>query len=91
MTKTVQMVPLKVSTHWRYLYQDVRKTWLEISKMKSYGEYSRAIICIHMVKNTSDLVHDNEKKADHQNLRTGKRGTFYVKRKCCRKKWETSM
>ena len=49
-------VPLKVSIHWPYLHQDARKTWLEISKMKYYGKYSKATICRNMVKNISDLV-----------------------------------
>ena len=83
------MVPPKVSIQWRYLHQDAGKTWLEISKMKSYGKYSKATICRHLVKNIGDLVPGNEKKTDHQNFRTDKRGTLYVKLKCCGKKWET--
>ena len=45
MTKILQRVPLEVSIHWHYLHQDGRKTWLEISKMKSHGKYSKATIC----------------------------------------------
>ena len=63
MTKILQRVPLEVSIHWHYLNQDGRKTWLEISKMKSHGKYSKATICRHMVKNTSDLVPDKQKKS----------------------------
>ena len=56
MTKSMTKVPPKVSIHQRYLHQDSRKTWLEISKMKSYGKYSKATICRNMVKNIGDLV-----------------------------------
>ena len=41
---------LEVSIHWRYLHQDRRKPWLEISKMKSCGKYSEATICRHIFK-----------------------------------------
>ena len=42
---------------------DGRKTWLEIlSTMKSYGKYSKATICRHMVQNISDLVPDKRKQ-----------------------------
>ena len=51
---------MEVSIHWRY--QDVGKTWFEISKMKSYGKYSKATICRHMVKNIGDLVPDKRKQ-----------------------------
>ena len=51
MTKNLQRVPLEVSIHWHYLHQDGGKTWFEISKTKSYGKYSKATICRHMVKN----------------------------------------
>ena len=62
MTKVLQRVPLEVSFHWRYLHQDGRKTWLEISKMKSYGKYSKATFCRHMVKNIGDLILDKRKQ-----------------------------
>ena len=62
MTKNLQRVSLEVSIHWRYLHQDAGKTWFEISKMKSYGKYSKAIICRHMVKNIGDLVPDKRKQ-----------------------------
>ena len=61
-TKVLQRVPLEVSFHWRYLHQDGRKTWLEISKMKSYGKYSKATFCRHMVKNIGDLILDKRKQ-----------------------------
>ena len=62
MTKNLQRVSLEVSIHWRYLHQDAGKTWFEISKMKSYGKYSKATICRHMVKNIGDLVPDKRKR-----------------------------
>ena len=62
MKKVLQGVPLEVSIHWRYLHQDGRKTWLEISKMKSYGKYSKATICRIMVKKIRDLVLDKRKQ-----------------------------
>ena len=62
MTKNLQRVSLEVSIHWRYLHQDAGKTWFEISKMKSYGKYSKATICRHMVKNIGDLVPDKRKQ-----------------------------
>ena len=62
MTKNLQRVSLEVSIHWRYLHQDGGKTWFEISKMKSYGKYSKATICRHMVKNIGDLVPDKRKQ-----------------------------
>ena len=58
MTKILQIVPLEVSIHGRYLHQDGRKTLLEISKMKTYGKYSKATIFRHMVKSVGDLVPD---------------------------------
>ena len=62
MTKNLQIVSLEVSIHWCYLHQDGGKTWFEISKMKSYGKYSKATICRHMVKNIGDLVPDKRKQ-----------------------------
>ena len=62
MSENLQRFPLGVSIHWRYLHQDGGKTWFEISKMKSYGKYSKATICRHMVKIIGDLVPDKRKK-----------------------------
>ena len=62
MTKILQRVPLEVSIHWHYLHQDGRKTWLKISKMKSYRKYSKATICRHSVKDIGDLVLDKRKQ-----------------------------
>ena len=62
MTKNLQRVSLEVSIHWRYLHQDGGKTWFAISKMKSYGKYSKATICRHMVKNIGDLVPNKRKQ-----------------------------
>ena len=62
MKKVLQRVSLEVSIHWRYLHQDGRKTWLEISKMKSYRKRSKATICRHMVKKIDDLVLDQWKQ-----------------------------
>ena len=62
MTKILQRVPLEVSIHWCYLHQDGRKTWLEISKMKSYVKHSKATICRYIVKNIGDLVPDKRKQ-----------------------------
>ena len=36
--------------------------WLEISKMKSYGKYSKATIYRHIAKKIGDLVHNKRKK-----------------------------
>ena len=36
MLKYLQRVPLDVSIKWRYLHQDVGKTYSEISKMRLY-------------------------------------------------------
>ena len=60
--KVLQRVSLEVSIHWRYLHQDGRKTWLEISKMQSYGNYSKPTISGHMVKNIGVLVLDKRKQ-----------------------------
>ena len=60
--KVLQRVSLEVSIHWRYLHQDGRKTWLEISKMQSYGKYSKPTISGHMVKNIGVLVLDKRKQ-----------------------------
>ena len=62
MKKVLQRVSLEVSIHWRYLHQDGRKTWLEISKMQSYGKYSKPTISGHMVKNIGVLVLDKRKQ-----------------------------
>ena len=62
MRKVLQRGPLEVSIQWRYLHQDGKKTWLEISTMKSYGKYSKATICRHMVKNIGDLLPDKWKQ-----------------------------
>ena len=51
MTKVLQRVLLEVSIQWRYQCQFGRKTWLETSKMKWYGRYSKATICRLSVKN----------------------------------------
>ena len=50
----LQRVPLDVSINWRYLHQDAGKTYSEISNMRSYWNYSKAIICRHMKKNIGD-------------------------------------
>ena len=62
MKKVLQRVSLEVSIHWCYLHQDGRKTWLEISKMQSYGKYSKPTISGHMVKNIGVLVLDKRKQ-----------------------------
>ena len=62
MKKVLQRVPLEIPVHWRHLHQDGRNTWLESSKMESYGKYSKATICRHMVKNIGDLVLHKRKK-----------------------------
>ena len=62
MKKVLQRVSLEVSIPWRYLHQDGRKTWLEISKMQSYGKYSKPTISGHMVKNIGVLVLDKRKQ-----------------------------
>ena len=54
--------PIRGINSMRYLHQDGRKTWLEISKMKSYGKYSKATICRHMVQNIGNLLPDKWKQ-----------------------------
>jgi len=56
--KVANRVPLEVSIHWRYLHQDGRKTWKDISHMKKYSKYSKATICRHMKKSIGDTVID---------------------------------
>ena len=41
MVKYLQRVPLDVSISWCYLHQDARKTYSEISKMRSYWKYQK--------------------------------------------------
>ena len=67
MVKNLIRVPLDVSIHWRYLHQDVGKTYSEISKMRSYWKYSKATICRHMKKNIGDLVVDNQGRISVKN------------------------
>ena len=62
MTRTLQRVPLELSIHWRYLHQDARKSCLEITKMRSYGKYSKATICRHMKKSIGDLAVDKREE-----------------------------
>ena len=40
MTKTLRGVLLDVTIDWHYIYQDARRTWMDISKMRSSGKYS---------------------------------------------------
>ena len=63
MKKVLQMVPLKGSVHWRDLHQDLRNTWLELSKMESYAKFSKATICRNMVKNIGDQVLHKRKQS----------------------------
>ena len=51
MVKKVETVPLDASIHWHYLHQDVRKTYSEISKFRSYWKYSKTTIRRHMKRN----------------------------------------
>ena len=63
LTKVLQRVPLALSKiQWHYLCQVRRKTWLDISKMKSCGKYSKAKICTHIVKNIGHVVVDKWKQ-----------------------------
>ena len=66
MKKVLQMVPLKGSVHWRDLYQDLRNTWLELSKMESYAKFSKATICRNMVKNIGDLILHKRKQSQQR-------------------------
>ena len=54
MVKNSQKVPLDVSINLRYLHQEAGKTYPEISKMRSYWNYSKANICRYMKKNTGE-------------------------------------
>ena len=57
-------VPEKVSLHWRYLHQDLGKTWREISEHKqnkTYKSYSKSTICRHMKKPIDEIVFDKRK------------------------------
>ena len=62
-TKKINFVPLEVSVHWRYLHQDLGKTWKEIhsDKKKGYHKFSKATICRHMKKGITDKVIDKRK------------------------------
>ena len=63
LTKVLQRVPLALSKiQWHYLCQVRKKTWLDISKMKSCGKYSKAKICRHIVKNIGHVVVDKWKQ-----------------------------
>lgn len=55
-------VPLDVSLHWRYLHQDLKKTWVEIRSYKpGYKKFSKATICRHMKKEIGEKVFDKRK------------------------------
>ena len=92
MVKKLQRVPLDVSIHWLYLYQDAGKTYSETSKMRSYWKYSKATICRHMKKNIGDLVVDlrkhNQGRPPKLSVRQ-KRNIFYDKPSSRKKRWET--
>ena len=75
LVKCLQRVPLDVSTDWRYLHQDVRKTYSEMSKMISYWKFSKATICRHMKKNIGDLSWE----------------LSFNKPSTSKKRWETSL
>ena len=91
LVKYLQRVSLDVSFNWRYLYQDVGKTYLEIeiTKMRSYWKYSKATICKYMKKKIGDLVVIEELRRrqifSKKNLRQTKclqeeMGKFFVKK-----------
>ena len=75
LVKCLQRVPLDVSTDWRYLHQDVGKTYSEMSKMISYWKFSKATICRHMKKNIGDLSWE----------------LSFNKPSTSKKRWETSL
>ena len=75
LVKCFQRVPLDVSTDWRYLHQDVGKTYSEMSKMISYWKFSKATICRHMKKNIGDLSWE----------------LSFNKPSTSKKRWETSL
>lgn len=56
-------VSLETSIHWRYLHQDLGKTWREISEMRKHGydRFSKATICRHMKKDINEKVLDKRK------------------------------
>ena len=55
-------VPIDISVHWRYLHQDLRKTWAKIKRYnKKYKKFSKATICRHMKKQIGDNVMDKRK------------------------------
>ena len=53
-------VTIDVSIHWRYLHEDLGKTWREISndKKRGYDKFSKSTICLHMKKKIGDNVLD---------------------------------
>ena len=75
LVKSLQRVPLDVSTDWRYLHQDVGKTYSEMSKMISYWKFSKATIYRHMKKNIGDLSWE----------------LSFNKPSTSKKRWETSL
>ena len=75
LVKCLQRVPLDVSTDWRYLHQDVGKTYSDMSKMISYWKFSKATICRHMKKNIGDLSWE----------------LSFNKPSTSKKRWETSL
>ena len=56
MVKNLQRVSLDISINWRYLHEDVKKTYSEKSKMKSSWKYSMGNICRHIKQNIGDLI-----------------------------------
>ena len=57
--KQLNRVPIDVSIHWRFLHQDMGKTWREIqSTKKLYRKFSKATISRHMTKRIGDNTID---------------------------------
>ena len=56
-------VPVEVSVHWRYLHQDLGKTWKEIAtdRKRGYHLFSKATICRHMKREINEKTFDKRK------------------------------
>ena len=67
----------------QYLQQDVRKNYSEISNMRSYWQYSKAIF--------ETCHYERIIREDHQNCLFNQGEISYNKPSDCKKRWETFM
>ena len=80
MVKYLQRVPLDVSIKWYYLHQDARKTYSEISKMRSYWKYELQLSAA-IWKRKAKLSFRQKRNILQQTKRLQEEiGNFFVKR-----------